>query len=69
MNNIKYTFLLPAYKAKYLKEALDSLLDQTYKDFKIIVSDDNSPEDIRGIVDSFDDVRIEYRKNKNNIGG
>lgn len=69
MNNIKYTFLLPAYKTKYLKEALDSLLDQTYKDFKIIVSDDNSPEDIRGIVDSFDDVRIEYRKNKNNIGG
>lgn len=69
MNNCKYTFLLPAYKAEYLKEAIDSLLAQTYRGFKIIVSDDNSPEDIRSIVDSFDDNRIVYRKNKNNIGG
>ena len=69
MINCKYTFLLPAYKAKYLKEALDSLLVQTYGDFKIIVSDDNSPEGIKDIVDSFDDNRIEYRKNENNIGG
>ncbi len=69
MNNCKYTFLLPAYKAEYLKEAISSLLAQTYGEFKIIVSDDNSPEDIRSIVDSFDDDRIEYRRNENNIGG
>lgn len=69
MNNCKYTFLLPAYKARYLKEALDSLLAQTYSDFKIIVSDDNSPEGIKEIVDSFNDNRIEYRRNEENIGG
>lgn len=69
MNNCKYTFLLPAYKAGYLKEAISSLLAQTYGEFKIIVSDDNSPEDIRSIVNSFDDDRIEYRRNENNIGG
>ncbi len=69
MNNCKYTFLLPAYKAEYLKEAISSLLAQTYSEFKVIVSDDNSPEDIKGIVDSFNDNRIEYRKNEKNIGG
>ena len=69
MINCKYTFLLPAYKAKYLKEALDSLLVQTYGDFKIISSDDNSPEGIKDIVDSFDDIRIAYRRNESNIGG
>lgn len=69
MNNCKYTFLLPAYKAEYLKKAISSLLAQTYGEFKIIVSDDNSPEDIKEIVDSFKDNRIEYRKNEKNIGG
>lgn len=69
MNNCKYTFLLPAYKAEYLKKAISSLLAQTYGEFKIIVSDDNSPEDIKEIVGSFNDNRIEYRKNEKNIGG
>lgn len=69
MNNCKYTFLLPAYKAEYLKESIGSLLAQTYSDFKITVSDDNSPEDIKEIVDSFKDNRIEYRRNEENIGG
>ena len=33
---MKYTFLLPAYKAKYLKEALDSIKNQTYTDFQVL---------------------------------
>lgn len=69
MNNCKYTFLLPAYKAEYLEDAISSLLAQTYREFKVIVSDDNSPEDIKSIVDSFCDNRIEYRKNEKNVGG
>ncbi len=69
MYNCKYTFLLPAYKAEYLEDAISSLLAQTYREFKIIVSDDNSPEDIKSIVDTFDDNRIEYRKNEKNVGG
>ena len=32
---MKYTFLLPAYKGKYLEEALRSILSQTYSDFKV----------------------------------
>lgn len=66
---MKYTFLLPAYKSKYLEIALQSILSQTYKDFMVLVSDDCSPEDIYGIVSKFHNERIKYRRNDINIGG
>jgi nicotinate-nucleotide adenylyltransferase len=47
----RYTFLLPAYKAKYLPEALESIKRQSFQDFEVIVSDDCSPEDIKGAFD------------------
>lgn len=65
---MKYTFLLPAYKTKYLRKALSSILNQSYTDFTILVSDDCSPEDIKSIVDEFDDSRISYSRNEQNIG-
>lgn len=67
----RYTFLLPAYKAKYLPEALESIKGQSYKDFKVIVSDDCSPEDIKGAFDRCvgDDSRFSYRRNERNMGG
>lgn len=46
MKDYKYTFLLPAYKAAYLEEALVSIRNQTFKDFKVLVSDDYSPENL-----------------------
>ena len=66
----KYTFLLPAYKIKYFQEALDSILNQTYKDFKLIIQDDCSPFDIKSIVDKYSyDKRVYYYRNEVNIGG
>ena len=64
----KYSFLLPAYKSKFLKESLESILNQTYRDYEVIVSDDCSPEDIKAVVEQFDDPRISYRRNTRNIG-
>lgn len=66
---MKYTFLLPAYKTDYLRQSIKSILDQTYKDFTIYVSDDCSPYDIKSVVNSFNDRRIVYNRNKENIGG
>lgn len=60
---------MPAYKAAYLKDAVDSILNQTYKNFQLIVSDDCSPEDLKSIITQFNDNRISYRCNENNIGG
>ena len=71
MQNPKYTFLLPAYKAEYFEKALLSISNQTYKDFKVLVSDDCSPENLKGIFDNVvgDDSRFTYRRNKENMGG
>lgn len=65
----KYTFLLPAYKAKYLGLAIKSILAQTYRDFKLVIVDDASPEDLKSIVDTFSDRRVTYLRNKVNLGG
>lgn len=64
----KYTFLLPAFKARYFEESLRSILDQSYQDFNVIVSDDCSPDNMKSIVDKFDDKRLTYRRNDTNFG-
>ena len=66
---VKYNFLLPAYKPNYFKLALDSILNQTYTDFKLIILDDCSPYDIKSIVNEFNDKRIVYQRNEVNLGG
>lgn len=66
---MKYTFLLPAYKSRFLRETLESIQAQTYKDFTVLVSDDCSPEPIYDIVHPFlQDPRFSYRRNASNIG-
>lgn len=65
----KYTFLLPAYKPDFFKEALDSILGQTYKDFNLIILDDCSPYDLKSIVDEYKDSRITFHRNEENMGG
>ena len=51
----KYSFVLPADKGEFLTELIDSILAQSYKDFALIIVDDASPDDIKGVVDSYDD--------------
>lgn len=63
------TVAIPAYKAKFLKEALLSVVGQTYRNLEIVVVNDKSPEDVKGIVDSIKDDRIRYYENKENVGG
>lgn len=60
--------LLPAFKAKYLSEAIMSVLSQTHEDFELIIVNDKSPEDLTSIVSLFDDYRIRYFINEENIG-
>ena len=69
MSNPKYSFVLSAYKAEFLKEAIKSILSQTYRDFELIIVNDASPYDLYSIVASFRDDRITYYKNKTNEGG
>ena len=45
---------------KYLKEAIDSVLNQTYSNWEIILWDNQSTDNSEGIVKSFNDNRIKY---------
>lgn len=63
------SFILPAYKARFLKQAIDSILSQSYSQFELVIVDDASPEDLQGIVIAYDDPRISYYRNDKNIGG
>lgn len=64
----KFSIAIPAYKRNYLKEAIDSCLEQTYKNFELIIVNDASPEDLGSIVSLYDDNRIKYYINEKNCG-
>lgn len=64
-----FSFILPAYKVRYLNQAIKSIIDQTYQDFELVIVNDASPEDVGGVVEQFTDERISYYKNEVNIGG
>lgn len=66
----KYDFLLPAYKRDYLTDAIESILNQSYDKFKLIILNDDSPYDLESIVQRFEkDPRVSCYHNERNIGG
>lgn len=65
---MKFSITIPAYKAAYLKECIESILAQTYSDFELIIVNDASPEDLTSIVRTFNDSRIRYYVNEKNCG-
>ena len=67
----KVDILLATYNgARYLKEQLDSILNQTYSDFRLIISDDKSTDKTRSIIEEYakKDSRIECYFQENNLG-
>ena len=63
------SFIMPAWKSRFLREAIGSIVGQTSPDWELVVVDDCSPDPIREIVESFGDSRIRYVRNERNIGG
>jgi len=64
----KVNVLMPVYNGeKYLEEAIKSILDQTFIDFKFIIIDDGSIDKSVEIIKSFIDSRIELHKNDENL--
>lgn len=66
--NIKFSILVPAFKARFLAECIDSILAQTYKNLELIIVNDASPENLGEIVSRYDDARIQYYVNERNFG-
>ena len=66
----KISVLMPVYKTdkKYLREAIESILNQTFSDFEFLILDDCPDDDREKIVKSYKDKRIKYSKNEKNLG-
>jgi len=67
----KVSVLMPAYNAeKYIAEAIDSILNQTFSDFEFIIINDGSTDNTADIVKKYAarDNRIKFINNKKNQG-
>ena len=69
MNSKLTIYILTYNRAVFLKECLDSVLAQTYKNFDVIVLDNGSTDNTEEVMSSFSDSRIRYVKRPKNIGG
>lgn len=65
----KITVLMPVYNAgPFLREAMESILCQTFADFEFLIMDDGSTDNSVDIVASYHDRRIRLIKNERNLG-
>lgn len=64
-----FSVLIPAYKSeKIIADTINSILNQTFADFELIIIDDNSPDKTEVVIKNFKDPRIRFFKNKKNLG-
>lgn len=69
MSNPSISVLMAVYNGeKFLKQTIDSILNQTYKDFEFIIIDDCSSDKTLDIIKSYKDKRIFVHKNNVNMG-
>jgi glycosyltransferase involved in cell wall biosynthesis len=68
MSNVPVTVLMPVYNASaHLREAIDSILNQTFTNFEFLIINDGSTDSSEEIILSYNDPRIRYEKNEVNI--
>jgi glycosyltransferase involved in cell wall biosynthesis len=59
--------VMPVYNGqKFLKQSIDSILNQTYENFELIIVNDGSTDNSEKIINSYSDPRIKYYKKENN---
>jgi len=64
--NPKVSILTPCYNSrKFIRETIDSVLNQTYQNIELILVDDGPPDPIMDIVDTYQCVKIQYFHTEN----
>lgn len=68
-SNQRITVLMSVYNGeKFLRDAIDSILNQTYREFEFVIYDDCSTDNTLNIIESYNDSRIICRRNVINRG-
>ncbi len=68
-NNPKVSVIMKVYNGeKYLREAIDSVLNQSFPDFELLIIDDCSEDNSVNIIKEYDDERIILIQNSENQG-
>lgn len=63
------TVLMPAYNAaRFVREAVASILNQTFDDFELLIVDDGSIDSTAAVIESISDSRIRLVRNQKNLG-
>lgn len=66
----KIAIVIPAYKCRFLRQTLDSIVVQTCRSFTVYIGDDASPQNLKEIVSDYaDKMNIVYRRFDTNLGG
>ncbi len=61
--------IMPAYNAgKYIRQAIESILNQTYPYLELLIADDASKDNTKKIIESYTDPRIKKFHNEKNLG-
>ena len=70
MVNPRLSVLLSAYNAEnYITEAIESILNQEFRDFELLIADDGSDDNTRLVIDSYSyDSRVRILHNEKNEG-
>lgn len=65
----KVSVLMPVYNAeKYLAEAINSIISQTFRDWELLIINDGSTDSSLSIINGFSDSRVRVINNESNIG-
>ena len=63
------SIIMPSWNTEnYIAESIQSVIDQTYKNWELIIVDDCSTDNTDEVVRAFNDQRIKYLKNEKNSG-
>ncbi len=69
MTDPKISVIMPVFNGeKYLREAIESILNQSFTDFEFIIVNDGSTDDTLEIIKNYKDIRMKIINNEKNIG-